>query len=563
MVSVAELVLLISGKDEASKTIGGVKGALNSLEKPALAAGVAVTGLGIGVEALARSQQDSNIAVKQNAAALGITEGAYRDLALSISSAGLPLDDVNSLFTTARQEGITSGEELKKFAQFWDDVGDATGIAGTDLAQAATGLRAVGIAAGDEGKALAAFGFITDHTKIGVDDFLSVLTKKGADIKAFGMNIDDTAAVLAAMEKELGLTGKAASAEFVSAMDKSDGTLNGLLTTLGISKEGFTTLRGQVDQSSGVIERNAAIQDASITTMQRWQNKVKEVAFEHAGLIKGLSDLAPIMVAAGPTAKIVTMALGSFGQVTKIAAAAQWLLNAAMLANPAVLIVVGIVALVAILVVLEMKFGLVSKAVEWLTDAFWKVLGFMKDNWPEIATLILLPFAPLLLVATDAFGIRSKFIEGIQAILDKTKEIVAGIKKAFTDVDWESIGKNAMLGVLKGITGVSLAQAINNKLPGGGVGGAVGGALGKVGLRADGGPVSAGRPYIVGENGPELFVPRNGGNIVPNGGGGGGFGGLTVNFNGPVSLGGEKSQLQTVGFAVATTLRARGVPFLP
>ena len=31
-----------------------------------------------------------------------------------------------------------------------------------------------------------------------------------------------------------------------------------------------------------------------------------------------------------------------------------------------------------------------------------------------------------------------------------------------------------------------------------------------------GGPVTAGRPYIVGEVGPELFVPGSSGYIVPN-----------------------------------------------
>jgi hypothetical protein len=34
--------------------------------------------------------------------------------------------------------------------------------------------------------------------------------------------------------------------------------------------------------------------------------------------------------------------------------------------------------------------------------------------------------------------------------------------------------------------------------------------------RAAGGPVMAGSPYIVGERGPELFVPGRSGNIVPN-----------------------------------------------
>jgi phage-related minor tail protein len=31
-----------------------------------------------------------------------------------------------------------------------------------------------------------------------------------------------------------------------------------------------------------------------------------------------------------------------------------------------------------------------------------------------------------------------------------------------------------------------------------------------------GGPVSAGRTYLVGERGPELFTPQGGGQIVPN-----------------------------------------------
>lgn len=38
------------------------------------------------------------------------------------------------------------------------------------------------------------------------------------------------------------------------------------------------------------------------------------------------------------------------------------------------------------------------------------------------------------------------------------------------------------------------------------------------GARANGGPVTGGRPYIVGENGPELFVPGMSGGIIPNSG---------------------------------------------
>jgi TP901 family phage tail tape measure protein len=40
-----------------------------------------------------------------------------------------------------------------------------------------------------------------------------------------------------------------------------------------------------------------------------------------------------------------------------------------------------------------------------------------------------------------------------------------------------------------------------------------------IGARASGGPVAANRPYLVGERGPELFMPQSAGNIVANGGG--------------------------------------------
>ena len=54
------------------------------------------------------------------------------------------------------------------------------------------------------------------------------------------------------------------------------------------------------------------------------------------------------------------------------------------------------------------------------------------------------------------------------------------------------------------------------------------------GFLAEGGPADANKPYIVGERGPELFVPKSSGSVVPNhqlssmmGGG------QTVNYNGP------------------------------
>ena len=63
------------------------------------------------------------------------------------------------------------------------------------------------------------------------------------------------------------------------------------------------------------------------------------------------------------------------------------------------------------------------------------------------------------------------------------------------------------------------------------------------GARAMGGPVNSGSPYVVGEKGPELFVPHSSGSIVPNGamGSSGSTGGVTVNYN--IAAGVSRSEL--------------------
>ncbi len=68
------------------------------------------------------------------------------------------------------------------------------------------------------------------------------------------------------------------------------------------------------------------------------------------------------------------------------------------------------------------------------------------------------------------------------------------------------------------------------------------------GTRARGGPVTAGRPYLVGEKGPELMIPGTNGNIVPNNALGGG--GVTVVQNINVTTGVQ----QTVRAEIANLL---------
>jgi|TARA_B100000073_G_scaffold139891_1_gene115110 tape measure domain-containing protein len=93
-----------------------------------------------------------------------------------------------------------------------------------------------------------------------------------------------------------------------------------------------------------------------------------------------------------------------------------------------------------------------------------------------------------------------------------------------------------------------------------GLGGFLGGILGGL-FRANGGPVKAGQPYIVGERQPELFVPRTSGTILPStniGGGDNTTNMVTVNVDASgSSVAGSSTDAQALGAAIGAAVQAQ------
>ena len=134
--------------------------------------------------------------------------------------------------------------------------------------------------------------------------------------------------------------------------------------------------------------------------------------------------------------------------------------------------------------------------------------------------------------ATDIQQMRSSFdsiVVGGFSKAGSTLEsgLVSAIKRGtlgFGDL------RSTALSVINDITGQAVRSGLGSfGLGGGGGSGGSGSLLGLVGAvgslfglpgRATGGPVSPGRGFVVGENGPELFVPTSAGQVVPAGGGG-------------------------------------------
>jgi hypothetical protein len=355
------------------------------------------------------------------------------------------------------------------------------------------------------------------------------------------------------------------------------------------------------------------------------------------GLLVGMAGGFLIVQGAAFGLKTATAAVQTATELYKVATAAaagaQWLLNIAMDANPAVLIALAIVALVAILIVLEEKYGVVTKAVDATKDAFqaiakfvteklvpafttggmgavldwvgknWPIiatiisgpfapivllatdafgirsaivgaiggaLSWIGDNWPIIATIISGPFAPIVAFATDAFGVRSAIVGAFNSILTTAStwggnlltfftSLPGNLKSAFGDgfdFLWQSF-RGALNSMIRAWNGLSFSiPGVDTHIPKVGV-------IGGFTLNTPNIPeLKSGLDYVPFDNFPAIL--HKGERVVPAAQNGGG-GGLTVNFNGPVTLappGHPKDQLQTVGFAVASTLRRRGIPML-
>jgi hypothetical protein len=159
--------------------------------------------------------------------------------------------------------------------------------------------------------------------------------------------------------------------------------------------------------------------------------------------------------------------------------------------------------------------------IDGLRSAFEKVAGKIKENEDKlkplkallevIAKVIRDVVAPvigtILGKAFDTLGSAIGFVIGLFA------NLVNVVNNAF----------NAIKSIVNFIKNNPVTQAI---------GGAIDNIFG--GGRANGGPVSRGTSYVVGERGPELFVPNTSGKIIPNGGSSGGGSTINLTVNGAI-----------------------------
>ena len=150
-----------------------------------------------------------------------------------------------------------------------------------------------------------------------------------------------------------------------------------------------------------------------------------------------------------------------------------------------------------------------------LRDAFEKVTGKIEENREKLAPLFTL-FKAVATFARDVYApVVGKILGGAFSVLGTAVGIVIDIFANLVDVVNNAF--NAIKNIVNFIKNNPVTKAI---------GGAIDNVFG--GGRANGGPVSGGTSYLVGERGPEIFTPRSNGSIIPNNAMGGG---TVINLN--------------------------------
>ena len=153
-----------------------------------------------------------------------------------------------------------------------------------------------------------------------------------------------------------------------------------------------------------------------------------------------------------------------------------------------------------------------ANIIQPIVNFFKGVPGAIAGAIAAVAGIVEAPFSAAWGIVSPILNNITSFFGGLAGAVSKAVSTIGGTLAAPFQAAWAIIGP-----ILSAIQGA--INLISNSKPAGSYGtpGAGGNTSGgsSVPLRAAGGPVSSGQPYLVGENGPELFLSGYSGAIVP------------------------------------------------
>ena len=476
---------------------------IKNLESASKKTADAMSSIGQAAEKVSKGAQKVADATKGISAAAGGAVAAIGGLALKTAQ------NADELSTIAKQTGF-SVEELQKF-QYASDLVD---VSMSDITGAATKLKK---AIGSDSKELEALGVKTknaDGSMRDVNDvFYDTLAALGKveneterDTKAmaiFGKSadslagiVDDGGAALKALGQEAEDAGLIMSGDTVDSLNKVNDQMDKLKAkaTATLAQEGAKAMEALSPLFDKII--------TGLTSLVEW---IGTLDSEQLGTIM---TILAVIAAISPLASLVAKISGLVAQIptliSTVGSAMTWLM-----ANPVVLIIAGIVALVALIATKGDQIqAILAKVDAWLQGVFTK-------DWTQV-------FGPVL------GGILNGFFDTVKTVWDSVYGILNGIidfiRGVFTG-DWTRAWngvKSIFSSIMGGLAKVfktplnAIISMINNIIDD--INWLIGnvnklssilgfsiGTIGHIPMMASGGVLEKGSA-IVGEAGPELLT---------------------------------------------------------
>ena len=435
------------------------------------------------------------------------------------AAGGIDLASASDMVTDAMS---ALGMETSEADTMVDQMAKTASSTNTSVAQLGEGILTIGATAksikGGTAELNTALGILANNGIKGAEGgthlrniILSLQNptdKAAAQMKALGVSVYDSEGNMRSMNDILGdlntsmegMTSEEKANIISTIFNKTDlSSVNALLANTG---ETWDSLQSSITNSAGAAQQMAdtqldnlqgqltilksALEGLAISFGELLMPAIKSIVGAIQGFVDWLNSMdegtkkvivtiALVVAAIGPVLIIVGKVISAVGTIMtiipklggalKAVQGAMAAFNAVCAANPYVLIIAAIVALIAIFVVLWNKCdgfrqfwinlwegikSVVSTVVEAIKNFFTGVIDFVKNNWQGLLLLLVNPFAGAFkLLYDNCEGFRN-FIDGF---LENVKNIIStameAIKTVITTI-WNAI-KTAIDTVLTAI----------------------------------------------------------------------------------------------------------------